>query len=100
MNSDQGSQFTRIRLCRPSGNRSASSAWTGGARRKQCVRRAPEVGEVRADVVACLDSVAKAGASIIQYLDGDNRSRLPFGLGQGNTDETYAVMLPTVELAA
>ena len=64
-----------------------------GARRKQCVRRASEVGEVRAGVFACIDSVAEARASIIQYLVGTTDLGPHLGSGRETPDETYAVML-------
>lgn len=46
------------------------------------------------------DSVAEARASIMQYLDWYNQSRPHSSLGKKTPDETYAMMLPTVELAA
>jgi putative transposase len=46
------------------------------------------------------DSVTEARASIMQYMDWYNRSRPHSGLGRKTPDEAYAVMLPTVKLAA
>jgi putative transposase len=46
------------------------------------------------------DSVTQARASIMQYMDWYNRSRPHSNLGRKTPDEAYAVMLPTVKLAA
>ena len=101
VNSDQGSQFTRIRLCRPSGKRSASSAWTGVA---------PGGNNVS---VECLKSVKYEQMqlhALTLSLKLEHQSSNTWmgttdlgphsGSGRETPDETYAVMLPTVELAA
>jgi putative transposase len=46
------------------------------------------------------DSVTEARQSIMQYMDWYNRSRPHSSLGKKTPDEAYAVMLPTVKLAA
>jgi putative transposase len=46
------------------------------------------------------DSVNEARKSIMQYLDWYNRSRPHSQLEEKTPDEAYAVMLPTVKLAA
>ena len=46
------------------------------------------------------DSVNEARKSIMQYLDWYNRSRPHSKLEEKTPDEAYAVMLPTVQLAA
>ena len=46
------------------------------------------------------DSVSQARRSIMRYLDWYNRSRPHSTLKKKTPDEAYAVMLPTVELAA
>jgi hypothetical protein len=46
------------------------------------------------------DSVNEARKSIMQYLDWYNRSRPHSKLEEKTPDEAYAVMLPTVKLAA
>ena len=46
------------------------------------------------------DSVNEARKSIAQYLDWYNRSRPHSKLEKKTPDEAYAVMLPTVKLAA
>jgi putative transposase len=45
-------------------------------------------------------SATKNGEITMQYLDWYNRSRPHSQLGRKTPDEAYAVMLPTVELAA
>jgi putative transposase len=46
------------------------------------------------------DSVNEARKSIMHYLDWYNRSRPHSKLEKKTPDEAYAVMLPTVKLAA
>ena len=46
------------------------------------------------------DSVAEARASIMQYLDWYTDLGPHSSLGRETPDETYAVLLPTVEMAA
>jgi putative transposase len=46
------------------------------------------------------DSVPEARSSIMQYIDWYNRSRPHSALGKRTPCEAYAVMLPTVKLAA
>ena len=46
------------------------------------------------------DSVTEARTSVMQYMDWYNRSRPHSSLGRKTPDEAYAVMLPTVKLAA
>ena len=46
------------------------------------------------------DSVTEASASIMQYMDWYNRSRPHSSLARKTPDEAYAVILPTVKLAA
>ncbi|WP_197272861.1 integrase core domain-containing protein [Nitrosospira briensis] len=43
---------------------------------------------------------AEARVSIMQYMDWYNRSGPHASLGKKTPDEAYAVMLPTIELAA
>jgi putative transposase len=45
-------------------------------------------------------SSTEARASIMQYLDWYNQSRPHSSLEKKTPDEAYALMLPTVELAA
>ena len=46
------------------------------------------------------DSVTEARQSIMQYMDWYNQSRPHSSLDKQTPDEAYAVMLPTVKLAA
>ena len=46
------------------------------------------------------DSVTEAKGSIMQYIGWYNQSRPHSRLGRKTPDEAYAVMLPTVKLAA
>ncbi len=46
------------------------------------------------------DSVAEARASIMQYLDWYTDLGPHSSLGRETPDETYAVLLPTFEMAA
>ncbi|WP_143079592.1 transposase [Nitrosospira sp. Nsp14] len=46
------------------------------------------------------DSVAEARASIMQYVDWYTDPGPRLSLGRETPDETYAVLLPTVEMAA
>ena len=46
------------------------------------------------------DSVAEARTSITQYMGWYNQFRPHSSLGKKTPDEVYAVMLPTVKLAA
>jgi putative transposase len=46
------------------------------------------------------DSVTEARTSVMQYINWYNRSRPHSSLCRKTPDEAYAVMLPTVKLAA
>ena len=50
--------------------------------------------------VYAYDSVAEARTSITQYMGWYNQSRPHSSLDKNTPDEAYAVMLPTVTLAA
>jgi len=59
-----------------------------------------EIAEILANLLHAYDSVNEARKSIMQYLDWYNRSRLYSKLEKRTPGEAYAVMLPTVKLAA
>lgn len=78
----------RRRSCRRSKIVAASFPWTGAG-----------PGGIMYSLSA-YDSVTEARTSIMHYLDWYNRFRPHSSLGKQTPDEAYAVMLPTVKLAA
>jgi putative transposase len=102
VNTDQGSQFTAHEFVQTVKDRGCKLSMDGrGAWRDNVfVERLWKSVKYERVYLHAYDSVAKARASIMQYLDWYNRSRPHSSLGRKTPDEAYAVMLPTVELAA
>ena len=102
MNTDQGSQFTAHEFlqavkeqgCKPSMD--GRGAW----RDNVFVERLWKSVKYERVYLHAYDSVIEARASIMQYMDWYNRARPHSGLEKKTPDEAYAVMLPTVKLAA
>ena len=102
VNTDQGSQFTAHEFlqavkehgCKPSMD--GRGAW----RDNVFVERLWKSVKYERVYLHAYDSVTEARASIMQYMDWYNRARPHSGLEKKTPDEAYAVMLPTVKLAA
>ena len=102
VNTDQGSQFTAHEFlqavkeqgCKPSMD--GRGAW----RDNVFVERLWKSVKYERVYLHAYDSVIEARASIMQYMDWYNRARPHSGLEKKTPDEAYAVMLPTVKLAA
>ncbi len=102
VNTDQGSQFTahefvqavKDRGCKPSMD--GRWAW----RDNVFVERLWKSVKYERVYLHAYDSVTEARASIMQYMDWYNQGRPHSGLEKKTPDEAYAVMLPTVILAA
>ena len=102
VNTDQGSQFTAHEFlqavkeqgCKPSMD--GRGAW----RDNVFVERLWKSVKYERVYLHAYDSVTEASASIMQYMDWYNQARPHSGLEKKTPDEAYAVMLPTVTLAA
>jgi putative transposase len=102
VNTDQGSQFTAhefVQAVREQGC-NLSMDGRGAWRDNVFVERLWKSVKYERVYLHAYDSVNEARRSIMQYLDWYNRSRLHSSLGKKTPDEAYAVMLPTVKLAA
>ena len=102
VNTDQGSQFTAYEFlqavkeqgCKPSMD--GRGAW----RDNVFVERLWKSVKYERVYLHAYDSVTEARTSVMQYMDWYNRSRPHSSLGRKTPDEAYAVILPTVKLAA
>ena len=102
VNTDQGSQFTAhefVQAVREQGC-NLSMDGRGAWRDNVFVERLWKSVKYERVYLHAYDSVTQARASIMQYMDWYNRSRPHSSLGRKTPDEAYAVMLPTVKLAA
>ena len=102
INTDQGSQFTAdefVRAAKEQGCR-LSMDGRGAWRDNVFVERLWKSVKYERVYLHAYDSVNEARRSIMQYLDWYNGDRPHSQLGRKTPDEAYAVMLPTVELAA
>lgn len=102
INTDQGSQFTAdefVLAVKGQGCR-LSMDGRGAWRDNVFVERLWKSLKYERVYLYAYDSVNEARRSIIQYFDWYNRKRPHSQLGRKTPDEAYAVMLPTVELAA
>ena len=102
VNTDQGSQFTAhefVQAVREQGC-NLSMDGRGAWRDNVFVERLWKSVKYERVYLHAYDSVTQARASILQYMDWYNRSRPHSSLGRKTPDEAYAVMLPTVKLAA
>jgi putative transposase len=102
VNTDQGSQFTAQEFVQAVKSRGCNLSMDGrGAWRDNVfVERLWKSVKYERVYLYAYDSVTEAGQSIMQYMDWYNRSRPHSSLGKRTPDEAYAVMLPTVKLAA
>ena len=102
VNTDQGSQFTAHEFVQAVKNRGCKPSMDGrGAWRDNVfVERLWKSVKYEKVYLHAYDSVTEARASIMQYMDWYNQSRPHSSLEKKTPDEAYAVMLPTVELAA
>jgi putative transposase len=102
VNTDQGSQFTAQAFVQAVKNQGCNRSQDGrGAWRDNVfVERLWKSVKYERVYLHAYDSIAEARVSIMQYMDGYNRSRPHSSLGKKTPDGAYAVMLPTVELAA
>lgn len=102
VNTDQGSQFTAhefVQAVREQGC-NLSMDGRGAWRDNVFVERLWKSVKYERVYLHAYDSVTEAKRSIMQYMDWYNRSRPHSSLGKKTPDEAYAVMLPTVKLAA
>lgn len=102
INTDQGSQFTAEEFVQAVKDKGCKLSMDGrGAWRDNVfVERLWKSVKYERVYLHAYDSVSEARMSITQYLNWYNRSRPHSQLGRKTPDEAYAVMLPTVELAA
>ena len=102
VNTDQGSQFTAQEFVQAVKNQGCNLSMDGrGAWRDNVfVERLWKSVKYERVYLHAYDTVAEARRSIMQYVDWYNQSRPHSSLGKKTPDEAYAVMLPTVELAA
>ncbi len=102
VNTDQGSQFTAHEFVQAVKDRGCNLSMDGrGAWRDNVfVERLWKSVKYERVYLHAYDSVTEARQSIMQYMDWYNRSRPHSSLGKKTPDEAYAVMLPTVKLAA
>ncbi len=102
VNTDQGSQFTAHEFVQAVKDRGCKLSMDGrGAWRDNIfVERLWRSVKYERVYLHAYDSVSQARASIMQYMDWYNRLRPHSSLNKRTPDEVYAVMLPTVELAA
>lgn len=102
VNTDQGSQFTPeefVRTVHARGCRLSMDV-RGSWRDNVFVERLWRSVKYEEVYLHAHDSVSEARESIMRYLDWYNRLRPHSTLKKKTPDEAYAVMLPTVELAA
>ncbi len=101
VNTDQGSQFTAHEFVavREQGC-NLSMDGRGAWRDNVFVERLWKSVKYERVYLHAYESVTEARASIMQYMDWYNRSRPHSSLGKKTPDKAYAMMLPTVELAA
>lgn len=102
VNTDQGSQFTAqafVQAVKECGGK-LSMDGRGARRDNVFVERLWKSVKYERVSLHAYDSVTEAQTSIQHYLDWYNRFRPHSSLGKQTPDEAYAVMLPTVELAA
>lgn len=102
VNTDQGSQFTGDEFVKAVADQGCRLSMDGRAacwRDNVFVERLWNSVKCEWVYLHAYDSVNEARKSIMQYLDG-NRSRPHSKLEGKSPDEAYAVMLPTVKLAA
>jgi putative transposase len=102
VNADQGSQFTAQEFVQAVQARGCSLSMDGcGAWKDNVfVERLWKSVKYERVYLHAYDSLTEARRSIMQYMDWYNRSRPHSSLDRKTPDEAYAVMLPTVELAA
>ncbi len=102
VNTDQGSQFTAHEFVQAVRERGCNLSMDGrGAWRDNVfVERLWKSVKYEQVYLHAYDSVTEARRSIMQYMDWYNRSRPHSRLDKKTPEEAYAVMLPTVKLAA
>ena len=102
VNTDQGSQFTADEFVKAVAEQGCRLSMDGrGAWRDNVIiERLWKSVKYERVYLHAYDSVNEARKSIMQYLDWYNRSRPHSKLEEKTPDEAYAVMLPTVKLAA
>jgi putative transposase len=102
VNTDQGSQFTADEFVQAVKDQGCKISMDGrGAWRDNViVERLWKSVKYERVYLYAYDSVTEARRSIMQYIGWYNRSRPHSSLGKKTPDEFYAVMLPTVKLAA
>ena len=102
VNTDQGSQFTAEEFVQAVQDRGCKLSMDGrGAWRDNVfVERLWRSVKYEEVYLHAYDSVDEARRSITHYLDWYNRCRPHSKLKKKTPNEAYAVMLPTVELAA
>jgi len=102
INTDQGSQFTADEFVKAVEDRGCRLSMDGrGAWRDNVfIERLWKSVKYERVYLYAYNSVNEARRSIMHYVDWYNRSRPHSQLGRRTPDEVYAVMLPTVELAA
>jgi putative transposase len=102
VNTDQGSQFTAHEFAQTVKEHGCKLSMDGrGAWRDNIfVERLWKSVKYERVYLHAYDSITEARRSIMQYMDWYNRSRPHSSLGRKTPDEAYAVMLPTVKLAA
>jgi putative transposase len=102
VNTDQGSQFSAhafVHAVKEQGCK-LSMDGRGAWRDNVFVERLWKSVKYERVYLYAYDSVAEARTSITQYMGWYNQSRPHSSLGKKTPDEAYAVMLPTVKLAA
>lgn len=102
VNTDQGSQFTASEFVKAVEGAGCKLSMDGrGAWRDNVfVERLWKTVKYEWVYLHAFDSVSEARRSIMGYLDWYNRARTHSRIKKQTPDEAYAVMLPTVELAA
>lgn len=102
INTDQGSQFTADDFVKAVKDRGCKLSMDGkGAWRDNIfIERLWRTVKYEEVYLYAYDSISEARKSIMRYLDWYNRARPHSRLKKKTPNEAYAVMLPTVELAA
>ena len=102
VNTDQGSQFTAEEFVQAVKSRGCKLSMDGRGswRDNVFVERLWKSVKYEEVYLHAYDSVNEARRSIMRYLDWYNRFRPHSRIKKKTPDEAYAVMLPTVELAA
>ena len=102
VNTDQGSQFTAEEFVQAVKSRGCKLSMDGRGswRDNVFVERLWKSVKYEEVYLHAYDSVNEARSSIMRYLDWYNRFRPHSRIKKKTPDEAYAVMLPTVELAA